>query len=129
MSRITTVTHILNPTQIIRPKSSTIKALPIFFTRIQAQTDYPEFPKIEYCTHSLQNFNLSTMASDSSSSTSSTDAYQKEVRHIHTQIKQVKAGSILDKNGFITHSANPTMADKVLKKFEKAGLLKYMTHD
>ncbi|MEQ5248861.1 hypothetical protein [Escherichia coli] len=51
------------------------------------------------------------------------------MRHIRTQIKQVKAGSILDKNGFITNSANPTIAEKVLKKFEKAGLLKYMTHD
>ncbi|MEQ5253625.1 hypothetical protein, partial [Escherichia coli] len=51
------------------------------------------------------------------------------MRHIRTQIKQVKAGSILDKNGFLTHSANPTVAKKVVKKFEKAGLLKYMVHD
>ncbi|MEQ5248941.1 hypothetical protein, partial [Escherichia coli] len=69
------------------------------------------------------------MASESSSSTSSTDAYQKQVQHIRTQMKQVKAGSILDKNGFITHSANPKIAKKVVKKFEKAGLLKYMEHD
>ena len=69
------------------------------------------------------------MASDSSSSTSSTEAYQKKVQHIRTQMKQVKAGSILDKNGFVKHSENPKRTEKVLKKFEKAGLLKYMEHD
>ncbi|MEQ5265866.1 hypothetical protein, partial [Escherichia coli] len=51
------------------------------------------------------------------------------MQHIRTQIKQVKAGSILDKSGFVKHSENPKKTEKVLKKFEKAGLLKYMVHD
>ncbi|MEQ5253610.1 hypothetical protein, partial [Escherichia coli] len=51
------------------------------------------------------------------------------MQHIRTQIKQVKAGSILDKSGFVKHSEDPKQTDKVLKKFEKPGLLKYMEHD
>jgi len=37
MSQITTVTHILNPTQISDPNPDSTKGLPIIFTRIQAQ--------------------------------------------------------------------------------------------
>lgn len=44
-------------------------------------------------------------------------------------IPQVRAGIILDKEGYITHSENPEETKKVLKKIKKAGLLKYLTHD
>lgn len=71
------------------------------------------------------------MASPSSSSSSSqtTETYKKKLQHICAQIQQVRAGIIFDKEGYIAHSENPTETKKVLKKFKKAGLLKYLTHN
>nr|GMD52553.1 reverse transcriptase [Ipomoea batatas] len=53
----------------------------------------------------------------------------KRLQIVRNLIKQVKTGNILDKEGYIKYSDNPEETQRILKKFEKVGLMKYLTHD
>nr|GMD97783.1 uncharacterized protein LOC109167327 [Ipomoea batatas] len=69
------------------------------------------------------------MATSNSSSDSNPASPTNDLPTLQEFSKKVKNRSMLGKDGFLKHSTNPTMMERVLKCLQNVGLMKYVCHD